>query len=249
MNFWMRENNQSRKIRQLKHRERGKDCFIIGNAPSVRNHDLSALRNKLSIGVNASTALEQEFGFHSSYYVVSDARFLKNPEKRAFACDLVKPGTVRVFRAELRAVDDPAWIDNTLYVRALGKNGFSFDLASGYYFGCTTVMLAVQLAAYLDCARIFLLGTELNYPTAQPRFYREQQVEQPDPFLSVQLWNLYNASLELEKQGKRLFICSRTSCLLPYIDYCDFDGAVAGTERQVASSSTSPTSDETLDLR
>lgn len=236
----MRENDQSRRMGQLKHRERGKDCFIIGNAPSVRNHDLSALRNKLSIGVNASTALEKEFGFHSRYYVVSDARFLQNPEKRAFACDMVEPGTVRVFRKELRAVDDPSWIDQTLYVTAIGKNGFSFDLASGYYFGCTTVMLALQLAAYLDCARIFLLGTDLNYSGPQPRFYRENQVEQPDPFLSVQLWNLHNASLELEKQHKRLFICSRSSWLTPYIDYCDFDTAIAGTERQQASASVSP---------
>jgi len=234
MNFWMRKISQKSKLRELRNRESGKDCFIIGNAPSVRQHDLSALRGKLSIGVNASTALEEEFGFHSRYYVVSDARFLKNPEKRAFACEKVKPGTIRILREELSAVDDPAWIDNTWYVHALGKNGFSFDLASGYYFGCTTVMLALQLAAYLDCSRIFLLGTDLNYAPAQPRFYQEQQVEPPDPFVSVQLWNIYNASLELQKRQKQLFICSRSSWLLPYLEYCDFDAAVAGTGQQPA---------------
>jgi hypothetical protein len=210
--------------------ERGKlagaKVFVLGNGPSLRELDLSRLVGQRVIGMNASTLLEASAGFVSDFYVVSDARFLEHPEKRPCATNLLHPSTQRVLRADLREVDEESLRADTLYVRAIARNGFSNDLERGYYFGCTTTMLAVQLAAYLGCRSIYLLGCDFKYNGPTPRFYAEAIPQEPDPFLSVQLWNLRNAYRELERIGVGLFHCTPDSNLAPYLPFCDFDEAL-----------------------
>ncbi len=91
-------------IEKLKNREMGKDIYILGNAPSVKNYDLSLLNEKVTIGMNANPLLEKEFNFISPYYVVSDLRFIKHKEKRKMATEMLNPKTKRVFRFELKRV-------------------------------------------------------------------------------------------------------------------------------------------------
>lgn len=216
-------------IRTLRGQLAGQNVFVLANGPSIATLDLSKLRGLRSIGMNASTLLEQQHGFVSDYYVVSDARFLEHPIKRAYATSLVSPSTVRVLRGDLWEVDDERLRDKTYYVRARGKHGFSVDLVDGYFFGCTTTMLAVQLAAYTQCSTIYLLGCDFKYAGPQPRFYAEEQAQEPDPFLSVQLWNMRHAFVELRKLGIDMFCCSPESNLRPYVPFCSFENALAGS--------------------
>lgn len=94
-------------------------------------------------------ALEQKFGFVSKYYTVTDQRFLTHPEKGVLAKKNLHDDTIRIFRSELQVYDDANFLSRTCYVRTIGKNGFSTNLSAGFYFGCTTTMLAIQLAYYL----------------------------------------------------------------------------------------------------
>lgn len=216
-----------RDVRELAGALRGETVFILGNGPSVREHDLSRLSDHRTIGMNASPLLDREHGFTSDYYVVSDARFLLNPAKREWAIRLPSEKTIRVLRDKLKPFDDPRLANLTYYVRSLGKNGFSADLSRGYYFGCTSSMLAIQLAAYLGCKRIVLLGNDLTYPKGQPRFYREDQPQDHDPFLSIQIWNIHNAMIELRAHDVEMVICTKSSNLVPYIRYVPFDDVAA----------------------
>lgn len=210
-------------IGSLRNRELGRSAFILGNGPSILGHDLSCLRHQLVIGMNASSTLERRFGFTSQYYCLSDLRFLNHPDKRPFATTVLRPATVRVVRADLRPHDDPALGPQTCYVRALGRDGFSSSLARGYYYGCTTTMLAIQLAAYLGCRAIHLLGVDLIYRTGQPRFYDEAAPQPEDNFLSVQVWNIANARLALQRRGTELDLCSPRSLLRPYLPFVAFE--------------------------
>ena len=47
----------------LRGRHHGETAFILGNGPSICREDLSRLRGRLSIGMNASTQLEAAHGF------------------------------------------------------------------------------------------------------------------------------------------------------------------------------------------
>jgi hypothetical protein len=173
--------------------------------------------------MNASPLLDREFGFQSEYYVVSDARFLNHPEKRAYATSMLPHDVTRVLREELRALDAGDWLDATYYVNVLGKNGFSSDLRRGFYFGCTTAMLAIQLAAHAEASRIVLLGCDFRYPKDQPRFYKEDNPQDQDPFLSIQIWNIRNAFTELRRRGCEMVICTKSTNLTPYVPYAPLE--------------------------
>lgn len=218
-------------VRELRGELDGRTVFVLANGPSIRSHDLGLLRGLHVIGMNASPILERQNGIETDYYVVSDARFLTHPEKRSLATSLPSTRTRRVLREELRAVDAPRLVDSTYYVKAVGKNGFSDDLHRGFYFGCTTSMLAIQLAAYIGAARIVLLGNDFRYPKDQPRFYRETRPQEPDPFLSIQIWNVRNAWRELRARGKEMVICTRATNLAPYVPYAPFEQLVEEARR------------------
>lgn len=209
-------------IKSLKSKEEGKDIYILANAPSIKKENLSLLRDKITIGMNANPLLEKEFGFISQYYVVSDRRFINHPEKRKMCTEMLDKSTIRILREELEEDDDKNVTNQTYYVRVLGKNGFSMNLHKGYYFGATTTMLAIHLAAYLGAKNIYILGMDLKYDGSNPRFYKEDDVQEFDSFTSVQIMNVRNAYLELQKYDVNLYNCSQNSLLYPYLPFKKF---------------------------
>ena len=204
--------------------EEGSRVFILGNGPSLSSFDLSRInKNDIIIVMNSYTILEKKYNIKSNYYVVSDVRFITNSNKRDCATAMLDQNTIRVFREEIKAYDDKEYFNRTYYIRAIGRDGFSGNLEYGYYFGCSTTMLAIQLAYYLGCKDIFLLGVDLNYMSGSMRFYKEKAIEFPDPFISVQIFNLRKAFNFLSEKNIGLFNCSDGSFVRPYIPYKDYD--------------------------
>lgn len=203
----------------LRNREQGRSAFILGNGPSILSEDLSLLSGQVTIGMNASTLLEKKYGFIQSYYCLSDARFIGHEEKRKYATTELSSQTVRVVRKDLISHDNPELVNKTYYIPHIARDGFSCDLGLGFYYGCTTTMLAVQLAFYLGCVDIYLLGVDLRYPVESPRFYKETNPQLEDSFTSVQIWNLANASRVMSRLNRRLVNCSENSLLRPYLEY------------------------------
>lgn len=210
----------------LRGKEMGKRVFILGNSPSILLHDLSKLNGKLSIGMNASTLLEKKYGFISSYYCVSDKRFLSDIEKKHMATNLVSKDTVRVLRSGISEDEKSKLHNKTIYIDSLGRDGFSFDLASGFYFGSTTTMLAIQLAVWLGCIEIVLLGCDFNYKKSYARFYSESKIAPDDALISVQVRNIANSVRLLKERGVSVFNCSVGSMLRSYVKYEKFENFV-----------------------
>lgn len=206
----------------LRNAHRGEDAFVLANGPSIKREDLHLLEGRLSIGMNASTMLEREHGFVQTYYTVSDRRFLCHPEKRRWATTELATGTRRILRSDLRGDDDAELKSRTLYTPHIKRDGWSHDLRVGFYYGCTTTMLAVQLAAYMGCRTIYLLGVDLRYEAESPRFYAEVDPQAEDAFTSVQIWNLVNAHRELAARDQHLVNCSERSLLRPHIPFIPF---------------------------
>lgn len=210
----------------LRNREAGRRLFILANGPSVVQHDLSLLKEELVVGMNASTMLEEKYGFESKYYVLSDARFINSQEKRCWATEKLAHGTHRVLRSDLRSLDDPTLENRTTYVRPLSRDGFSHDLAGGFYYGCTTTMLAIQLAWHLGARDVYLLGCDLRYPKENPRFYEESVPQLEDAFTSIQISNIISAAQVFENAGRRLVNCSTRSFLQPYLRFEYFERVI-----------------------
>ena len=64
---WRRES--IRRLAALKDIHKGRRAFIIGNGPSLRQTDLSKLRNEFTFGMNRIYLLFPELGFHTTYFV------------------------------------------------------------------------------------------------------------------------------------------------------------------------------------
>lgn len=211
------------RVASLRGLESGKRIFILANGPSVANLDLSFLNKEVVIGMNASSMLEEKNNFKSNYYVISDHRFLASAEKRVWGTSKLDPSTVRVLRKELELQDDVTIKNKSFYVPALTRDGFSKNLSHGFHYGCTTTLLALQLAWHLGSREVFLLGCDLRYPDENPRFYTETIPQVEDSFISVQISNIVNAAVQFEAVGGKLTNCSASSFLRPYLPYSDLN--------------------------
>jgi hypothetical protein len=209
-------------VNSLRRSAQGQRAFILANGPSVLSLPLENLTDELVIGMNASVLLEEEHGFTVKYYVLGDRRFLTHHEKRTLATTRLRPETKRLLRADLAPDDDAAMKGRTFYIRPLGRDGFSRNLAAGFYHGCTTALFAMQLAAWLGCTEIYLLGVDLLYRPEQPRFYPEGRSQEEDVFTSVQVRNLALATRDCAEIGIRVAGCSDNSLLRPYVPYVPF---------------------------
>jgi hypothetical protein len=218
----------SKPLNTLKNIELNNRVFILANGPSVVNENLALLKNEIVIGMNASTILEKKFNFSSKYYVVSDKRFITTPEKRQWATDKLSKNTIRFLRQELRDYDESYLGKRTYYINSIARDGFSYNLSHGFYYGCTTTMLALQLAYYLGFKKVYLLGCDLRYQDENPRFYAEKNPQLEDSFISVQLANMVNASIEYEKNDREIINCSAKSFLRPYLRYSSFSEVLKG---------------------
>jgi hypothetical protein len=219
----------SNSLSALKNTELNNRVFILANGPSITNENLTLLKNEAVIGMNASTILEKKFNFSSKYYVVSDKRFMTAAEKRQWATDKLSRTTVRFLRQELRDYDESYLKTRTYYINSIARDGFSYNLSHGFYYGCTTTMLALQLAYYLGFKIAYLLGCDLRYQDENPRFYAEKNPQLEDSFTSVQLANIINASMEYEKEGRKIVNCSAKSFLRPYLEYKAFNEILCDT--------------------
>jgi len=199
--------------------EEGRDIVVLGNGPSLREMDFSKLKDPVFIGLNGSVLISDEKGINDQYYVLSDLRFVRDESKINILKNNLNNNTKVVVRKELfnYLYDE---IDNEVIpVRSLGRDGFSEDMSKGFYFGCTTVMLALQLAYYLGGKKIFLCGVDLKYDPLKPRFYKEDNVHSVDNFSCVQIHNIRGAFKFFKEKGIQFFNCSSQSLLKPYIPY------------------------------
>lgn len=209
--------------RMLLNRESKKRAFILGNSPSIRELDLSRLSESLIIGLNGSVLLEHEHKFVSSYYCVSDARFMADPEKQLMATSMLSSETIRILRSGIVARENAELSRRSVYLTPLGRDGFSYDLEAGFYFGSSTAFLALQLAVWLGCSEIVLLGCDFNYSGSTPRFYSESNPAPEDVLVSVQVRNIANAVVQLSKRNIAVVNCSSNSMLRPFVPSCDFE--------------------------
>lgn len=198
---------------------------MLGTGPSISDLDLSSLKGQIVYTVNGATLLQEKFKFEPTFFCTSDQRFL-NSEKSDLATSRVHEKAIRLVRDVIRPQDDVNEAHRTIYVNTLGKNGFSSQMDKGFYFWCTSVSLAIQMAWYTGSPKVALLGVDLNYAMAQPRFYKEDNPQPVDNFVGVQIHNIANAAKQFEAAGRELVVCSEKSMLRPYLKYEAYEDVI-----------------------
>ena len=136
----------------------GQRCFIIGNGPSLRQTNLSKLKNEFTFGMNRIYLLFPELGFTTSYFVSIN--------------DLV----IEQFAEDIAALPIPkfiAWHSNRhfqrfpedmifLYTTYTGPR-FAYDMTRRVWEGATVTNVALQLAYYMGFQQVILIGIDHNF--------------------------------------------------------------------------------------
>lgn len=153
-------------LRALANKHKNQPCVIIGGGPSINKMDLAALKSFVTIGCNAFYLKHDEIGFVPTYYTVEDPLPAEDNKKEIEDIQ----GTVRIIPWDLK--DTISSSINTIYVnfrRSRVYHGskrfpfYSHDFLEESYWGGTVMYFNIQLAEYLGCNPIYLIGVDLSY--------------------------------------------------------------------------------------
>jgi hypothetical protein len=150
------------KLLSLKDKHRGQRAFIIGGGPSLKQTDMRRLKGEITIGCNAIFLMFEEMGFQPTYYTVEDVLVA---EDRAEVINTIR-GLTKIFPRDLKYCLRPD--DDTIYINFIRDYtttpfSFSSDFARRVFWGGTVTYLNLQLAYYLGCREIYLIGIDHNY--------------------------------------------------------------------------------------
>ena len=139
----------------------GKRCFVMGNGPSLLKCDLGPLKDEVTIGSNAQYLAWDTMGFVPTFLTVEDR--LVAEDRAAELCSLERP--TKIFPKDLLYClgnsKNAIFIDFVRDYRPFPK--FSSDFQKIVYWGGTVSVLNLQLAYYLGCSEIYLIGFDHNY--------------------------------------------------------------------------------------
>jgi hypothetical protein len=165
------------RLAKLKDTHRGERCFILGNGPSLKNTDLSKLRDEYTIGMNRFYLAFPDLGFKTSYYLSVN--------------DLV----VEQCAADIQSLDMPRFVswrarkwlqpEDNLYFLHTTYTGphFATDLTGRLWEGATVTYSAMQLAFYLGFEQVILIGVDHSFATkGKPNTTVVSQGDDPNHF-------------------------------------------------------------------
>ncbi len=155
---WRRES--IKRLTALKNIHKGKRAFIIGNGPSLKQTDLSKLKNEITFGMNRIYLAFPELGFSTTYICVTN--------------DLVVEQFVEDFNV-LKIPKFIAWrsrrhfnniqlsnLPTFVYTTYTGPR-FSGDVRGRVWEGATVTNLALQLAFHMGIEKAILIGVDHNF--------------------------------------------------------------------------------------
>jgi hypothetical protein len=161
-----------RRLRGLHNLYLGRRCFVIANGPSLAQMDLTCLASEITIGSNGLFLMFDKMGYLPTFFTVHDYLVAKG---YAEAINSIK-GTTKIFPSEL-ALDllpdkDTIYFNlqpdsYTRYLEKWKSENFKpkfserFDKAG--YDGCTITYLNLQLAYYIGCREVYLIGADHHY--------------------------------------------------------------------------------------
>lgn len=158
---WRRESR--RRLHALRGSRRGQRAFIVGNGPSLRDMDLSALRNEFTFGLNRIYLAFPSLNFETSCLVSVNDLVIEQCVREMQA--LLIP---RFFSWRSRRFISPAergsQLPTFLYTTYDGPT-FARNAAGRLWEGATVTYVALQLAFHMGFQQVILIGVDHSFST------------------------------------------------------------------------------------
>lgn len=172
---WRRDTIQ--RLAGLRDSRKGERCFIIGNGPSLRNTDMSRLRDEATIGMNRIYLMFPELGFQTSYYLSINDLVIEQCAEDIQALKIPRFVSWRSHR----------WLtpENDLYFLYTTYTGprFAKNAAARLWEGATVTYAALQVAFFLGFETVILIGVDHNFTTqGKPNTTVVSQGDDPNHF-------------------------------------------------------------------
>jgi len=153
---WRRKSRE--RMYAMKDIHRGERCFIIGNGPSLKNTDLSKLKNECTFGMNRIYLLFPELGFTTTYFASINDLVIEQCAEDIAALPMPKFIAWHSNRHFQRFPDDMVF----LYTTYTGPQ-FAYDMTRRIWEGATVTNIALQLAFYMGFEQVILIGVDHNF--------------------------------------------------------------------------------------
>lgn len=148
-----------RKLNQLRGSHQGERCVIIGNGPSLKNTDLTRLKEVFTIGMNRFYMAFEELGFATSLLLTVNDLVIEQ-----CAQDLRQLPIPTFVSWRGRKYIQPSANLHYLYTSYILPR-FSGDATGRLWEGATVTFVAMQLAYFMGFKQVILIGVDHNFTT------------------------------------------------------------------------------------
>jgi hypothetical protein len=146
---------------------KGKRAFIIGNGPSLREMDLSLLKDEITFGLNRIYLLFPQLGFTTNYLVSVNELVLEQCSTEIESLSLPRFITWRARQWFGEAAGRPKEL-LFLDTDYTGVENFSGEATGRIFEGFTVTYVALQLAFFMGIEEAVLIGVDHNFATQGP---------------------------------------------------------------------------------
>ncbi len=152
---------QSRKdLEQFHNIHNGKRCFILGNGPSLKQTDLSNLKNEFTFGMNRIYLAFEEMGFETSYYVSVNDLVIEQCADDILDLNIPRFVSWRAGNRWLTQRENLFFLYTTYT-----EPKFSQDIRNRLWESATVTYVALQIAFYMGFEEALLIGVDHNFET------------------------------------------------------------------------------------
>ncbi|MCK6581561.1 MAG: DUF115 domain-containing protein [Anaerolineales bacterium] len=155
---WRRESIG--RLATFKDIHQGRRAFIIGNGPSLKQTDLSKLRDEITFGMNRFYVAFPELGFQTTYFASINDLVIEQFVEDISALTMPKFLSWR----SRRFFNDKTYNDTTnfIYTSYTGPI-FSPDVRGRVWEGATVTTVALQIAFHMGFDQVVLIGVDHNF--------------------------------------------------------------------------------------
>lgn len=164
------------KNKELENKYKGQRCFLIGGGPSVKELDLSRLKDEWTFVMGEFDNNPQFEVLNPKFYVISDSIYFSDGESEYWNKQFEKKDkTIRLDTNIFVSLDACSYTEKHelfmnhkvyyLGMRGIISEGFSFNTNLDKYLPWpkNSMLLSMMIAVYLGFEEIYLLGCEHNF--------------------------------------------------------------------------------------
>jgi len=149
------------RLAALKNIHQGERCFIIGNGPSLKDTDVSMLKDEFTFGMNRIYLAFEDWGFRTTYLVCVNSLVIEQVHQDFQQLDMPKFFSWRSRRL-LYPRGKPDDHTHFLFTTYTGPR-FSQDAGVRLWEGATVTFACLQLAFHMGFTKAILIGVDHSF--------------------------------------------------------------------------------------